>query len=388
MTNTSSSTHRYKIIKPLTQGGMANLYLATSDQNPGMRFVIKKVMDNYSTNSDFVRMFQREVEISLLAKHPNLVQTIEAGSNQKNLFIILEYIDGTTLKGLRKKLGGEQGRLNLSMSLFIIREVARGLSYLHHEIAASNNGAAIIHLDVSPQNVMISRQGQVKLIDFGIAKSPKGEKQAQAGAVTGKFAYMSPEQARGEELTPASDIFSLGLMLMEMATGQAVFQGLRKHEIAQVLSDWKLASYEKFLPQLPGSLVSVVKAMLDPVPENRPRASILVQIFHNTLFLEDVKYDEAAFRKDISAGMDAPSRDEEPSYRVNGEKVPEITLNSILNSVSAPKKYNKFAIATALALLLSVGLGWTFLRKDKKIKPPGSMRGPTTINNSANPPKL
>jgi serine/threonine protein kinase len=330
---------------------MANIFLAstlnangpTDTSDSSNLVVVKKVSDSYSKNVDFVKMFKREAEISLLAKHPNLVKTLETGLSKSEMFIVLEYIDGMTLNELRKKLIEKDGSINLNLTFYVLREISRGLSFLHNTVSATNDGASIIHLDVSPQNVMISRQGEVKLIDFGISKSTESKDLKQIRAVNGKLAYMSPEQARGERLTPASDIFSLGLMLIEMTTGQAVFQGQDKTEIKQSLIRWSIASFEDYIKLLPVSLAPIAKAMLDPMPENRPRASVLVQVFQNTLFLFDPKYNGDTFQQEIAKWMDSSGGVREQTLKTT-EKEQVLCLSNLFVKLSSAVFSKLFAL--------------------------------------------
>ncbi|MBK7961258.1 MAG: serine/threonine protein kinase [Bdellovibrionales bacterium] len=369
---------------------MANLLLASRIQSTGdgvadlsgesdssSLVVVKKVSDSYSTNVDFVKMFKREAEISLLAKHPNLVRALETGISKSEMFIVLEYIDGITLNELRKRMIDQEGSINLNLTFYVLKEISRGLSFLHNSVSEANKGASIIHLDVSPQNVMIGRRGEVKLIDFGISKSTESKNFNQLRSVNGKLAYMSPEQARGERLTPASDIFSLGLMLIEMTTGQAVFQGQGKTNIKQTLTSWTVASFEDYLKLLPVSLAPIAKAMLDPMPENRPRASVLVQVFQNTLFLFDPKYNGDSFQQEISKWMDSANGASDQTIKTTRERtsgatsldlVRGVVMTAIESVLRSPQNLPKLFLTTAIVILVSVGISYGMKKRDFKSK--------------------
>jgi serine/threonine protein kinase len=213
----------YLIQQKVAQGGMAELYWADYVREDGFRrkVAIKRILPHLAGNLDFIRMFTREARLAALLQHPNIVQIFDYGKIESAYFIAMEYIDGRNLKEILAAL--KQG-LPVEHTVFIISKICKGLDYSHSRLDDdSGQPLKIIHRDISPQNMLISFQGEVKISDFGISKAISEPSLTQAGVIKGKLAYLSPEQSLGESVDQRTDIYALGLVFYEAIVGKKVY---------------------------------------------------------------------------------------------------------------------------------------------------------------------
>jgi serine/threonine protein kinase len=222
----------YKIVRRLALGGMAEIFLAT-DEKTGRRVALKKVLPHLATDPDFLDRFFHEIRIQIALKHPNIVELLDCSPTPANAYIVMEYVDGGEFYGLRL----ETGRFPWEIALYVVDEALNGLAAAHRK--------GIIHRDIKPQNVMWTREGSVKIGDFGISHAEHLTRLTMTGTVVGTPAHMSPEQARGEELDARSDLFSMGTVLYELLCGYNPFTG---DSIAVTLR--RVAETEPELPSL------------------------------------------------------------------------------------------------------------------------------------------
>jgi serine/threonine-protein kinase len=217
---------RYQLLKRIAQGGMAEVYLAQQSGPAGFskKLVIKKIHPHLAHNEEFVGMFLDEARVAALLAHPNIGQIYELGEEHGQYYIAMEFIDGCNLRQLNKCLRRKGVLMPPELAACVASSVCAGLDYAHRFKDGDNKLLRIVHRDVSPQNVMLSRDGAVKLIDFGIAKASTNQQLTQGNVLKGKFSYMSPEQAGGKKLDRRSDIFSLGVLLYEMLVGEKPFR--------------------------------------------------------------------------------------------------------------------------------------------------------------------
>ena len=257
---------KYRIIEKIATGGMAEVYLATGSGEWGYDrlFAVKRLLPEYTDNPEFITMFRDEANIGKHLVHGNIVQVISFEIDRGQYGIVLEFVNGIDLHTLTALLQSSGNPLTVAMVCFIIRESARGLHFAHtRNDPVSEKPLNIIHRDISPSNIMISLNGDVKVSDFGIAKMTAKEGKTRAGILKGKFAYMSPEQIRGQNLTPSSDIFSLGTVMWEALTGKPLFVGTNEAEtinrVAHALIDSKIGTLR---PDVPEELSSLLLQML------------------------------------------------------------------------------------------------------------------------------
>src|SRR5262252_3101487 len=210
---------RYTILGKLADGGMAEIFLAIQHGAEGFQkqVVLKRILTQYSADPQFRNMLLDEAHISMSLQHSNIVQVLDLGVAAGRYFLALELIDGWDLEKILQRANAAGMVWPAALALHVTACVCRALAYAHGK---SRDGKAlgIVHRDISPNNVLISDQGEVKLTDFGIAKAQRKREQTAAGVIKGKVAYMSPEQALGTTVDKRSDIFSVGSMLYRMVT--------------------------------------------------------------------------------------------------------------------------------------------------------------------------
>jgi serine/threonine protein kinase len=216
----------YTLLRRLAVGGMAEVYVAKTRGIGGFekRVALKLIHPRFSEDAHFIQMLVSEAKLSVLLTHRNIVQTFDLGSLERTYFIVMEYVEGADCFSLTKRIRAHKKDLPFDVCAYIMAEVCSGLDYAHRR--RSNDGRAlnIVHRDISPQNVLISFAGEVKIADFGIAKFAMREEETLTGVIKGKYHYMSPEQSWGDPTDRRSDIFSAGIVLYEMLTGDMLYQ--------------------------------------------------------------------------------------------------------------------------------------------------------------------
>lgn len=294
MTTTLEKFGKYKLLERLGEGGMAEVYLALSPAVDGLYklVTIKKVLPQLSVNSDFVALFKREARVVLNLNHANVLSIFDFGFKKGQYYLVMDYVQGCTLREILDQLKINNSRLNIEQIVYIIREVANGLEHAHNclEIATGRR-LNITHQDIKPENIMISYEGAVKIIDFGIAKAdfksilePLAQSPSTESApIRGTAAYMSPEHIMGEPVDGRSDIFSLGVVLWELITGQKLFVGKEEADVLVSVIKTKMPSVTGFNPLASEALNQIVGKALMKAPHDRFQSA-------QTLFLELNKY--------------------------------------------------------------------------------------------------
>jgi serine/threonine protein kinase len=215
----------YQLLSQLAVGGMAEIYIARTHGVGGFEKLValKVIHPNFSADPDFVQMLVDEAKLSVQLQHANIVQTFDLGRVDEQYYIAMELIDGIDLYKLLRRASEHEIDFPFEIAAFIAAEVAQGLDYAHRKRDARGRPLKIVHRDVSPQNVLVSLDGEVKIVDFGIAKAALRGQQTAAGVIKGKYYYMSPEQAWGDPIDARTDIFSAGILLYEMIVGQMLY---------------------------------------------------------------------------------------------------------------------------------------------------------------------
>ncbi len=241
-------THgRYRLIERIAQGGMAEIYRA--EYHGGGDFVrtvaVKRILPQWSQDSQFNKMLQDEAKLLVKLQHQNIVQVFELGEDEGVFYISMYYVDGVDLRALHQLLHQRGEKLPPKFVYWIVSDVLRALAFAHGRVSSDGSPLMVVHRDVSPQNILLARHGEVKVADFGIAKGRHRDDETALGQLKGKLAYMSPEQARGETIDSRSDLFSLGIVLYEMLTGARLFDGdsdlvvLQKVQEAVIPTGWE-----------------------------------------------------------------------------------------------------------------------------------------------------
>lgn len=250
---------------------MAEVYRAKVIGSEGFEKIvaIKRILPHLAANEDFVSMFIDEAKIVSMLNHQNICPVIELGRCDDGLYIVMEYIWGRDLRQILNAMGRAGRLIPLSVAAYITSRIAEGLDYAHRRTGPTGQPLGIVHRDVSPQNVLISYEGDVKVIDFGIARASERSTQTRAGTFKGKFAYMSPEQARGKLLDRRSDIFSVGILLHEMITGNRLFAAKNDLDTLERVRNCQVPYPTRPFEQVPDELQRIVMKTLSATPEDR-----------------------------------------------------------------------------------------------------------------------
>ncbi|HEX4457294.1 MAG TPA: protein kinase, partial [Polyangia bacterium] len=264
----------------LAVGGMAELFLARAAGPQGFSklCVIKRVLPHLAEDPAFVEMFLDEARIAATLQHPNVVQMYDVGVVDGNYFIAMEYLHGEDVRSISKAVQHKEQRLPIEHALNIVIGLASGLHYAHEKVGFDGKPLEIVHRDVTPQNVIVTYDGAVKLLDFGIAKASNRFGETRFGTLKGKVPYMSPEQGRGEALDRRSDIFSLGIMLYELTLGRRLFQGKSDFEVLKQIVEGTVAPPSEYEPQYPPELEAIVMRALVKEKESRYQTARDLQV--------------------------------------------------------------------------------------------------------------
>ncbi len=277
---------RYRLLERLGQGGMAEVFKAKSYGVEGFEkvVVIKRILPALAESDQFVEMFIHEAKLAVRLSHANVVQVFDLGLAPGNVvggmpsadayYMAMEYVSGLDLATLLARCRRQQVKIPVEMAVYVAAEVAKGLDHAHRRRDEQNQPLNIVHLDVSPQNVLLSLEGEVKVTDFGIAKAvgvlePTGIEDTRARQLKGKFGYMSPEHAEGEPVDARSDLFSLGTVLYEMLAGVNPFSAPTSFETLRRVSTVEYPPVELLRPDVPLELVALLKTAMAPKQADR-----------------------------------------------------------------------------------------------------------------------
>jgi serine/threonine protein kinase len=218
---------KYILTERIAQGGMAEIYLGKSVGLDGFTRIcaFKKILSHYAQDQEFIQMFRNEASVAKQLQNKNIVQVFDFVSDGSSYMLVMEYVEGQDLRSLLATAESQRKKIPLEIACYLMMEVLSGLHYAHSIMDVSGKSMGIIHRDVSPQNILVSYDGDVKLTDFGIAKAQGTGSTTRAGVIKGKFRYMSPEQAMGQTIDLRSDLFAAGVILWEMVTMQRLFRG-------------------------------------------------------------------------------------------------------------------------------------------------------------------
>lgn len=263
---------RYRITERVAAGGMAEVFKGVAESLQGFRknVAIKRVLPALTKNTKFVTMFLDEARLSLFLQHANIVQVFDIGHADDTYFIVMEFVDGVDLKAIlewRRRIGR---RLTIGQTIYIIMEVCKGLAYAHEVIhPETGERLNIVHRDVSPANVLISRNGEVKLADFGLAKAASQVESTDPGVVKGKMSYLSPEAARGENVDHRADIFAVGILLYEMLTSKRLFYGDTDYQTVELVRNAKIPPIAAQNPEVEPEFEEICRKALARRTEDR-----------------------------------------------------------------------------------------------------------------------
>ncbi len=250
----------YELLERIATGGMAEVYLARRAGPHGFQKVVavKRILPQLALDADFVAMFVDEARVCARLAHPNIVQVFDFGEHDGELYMAMEFVDGTTAARLVRAAATRNEEVPLEAALYIALSVLRGLDYAHNARDDEGKPLALVHRDVSPGNVLIDRSGAVKLTDFGIARAAEIERRTDAGQLKGKLGYMSPEQVVGRELDARSDLFTVGIVLAELVMLRPLFSGPNEIDVLMRIRDADLGVLDRAGSRVPDDVRAVL----------------------------------------------------------------------------------------------------------------------------------
>ena len=369
---------QYVLLEKVASGGMAELFKAKKVGIEGFERVlaIKRILPHISSDEEFIEMFIAEAKLVAHLGHKNIAQIYDFGKIGENYFIAMEYVKGKDLRTLLKKCGEKNVTLPVELATFIAKEVLSALGYAHKQKDSTGQDLKLIHRDVSPQNILISYEGEVKVIDFGIAKAGT-HSHTKTGTIKGKLAYMSPEQAWGKTIDNRSDIFSLGIVLYEMVTGKRLFKGATEINTLEMVREARIEPFPSSLAAITPSQLeaTVLKALArevkyryqDASDMERDLGSMLFELssadpamvlkkFMNDLFTTEI---EAESRAETEGATKSIKYDHKvvPKPKERHERIPEERHER--RPQPARKSFSYALLATAVvAIIIAVFLIW------------------------------
>lgn len=281
----------YELIQKLEEGGMSEIFLAHSFANNSHFIIIKKLKQEFVYDQSFVHLLSSEVKTLQLLDHPNIIKAHDFISQDEDIYAILEYVDGYSLRQIMDFHDEHKTIMPLQITLYIIEELVKALSYLHNTASLE-----IIHSDLNPRNILISKTGQIKLIDFSIAQTAENKLGDTAGVGRGVISYMSPEQAKSESIDARSDIFSAGILLHESILNEIPFAGKSRFEVYCRLMD-----HEITLENLPSTLEpSLKKILVKSLKKNRDERYQTMKELHTDLEHAILNLNRPFLKKDVA----------------------------------------------------------------------------------------
>ncbi|MGZ3408463.1 MAG: serine/threonine protein kinase, partial [Polyangia bacterium] len=256
-------------MRRLGAGGMAEVFLAREPLAQGLAkiLVIKKIHPSLAETPEFRRMFEDEAKVAVNLNHPNIVQTFGYGQIGPTYYLAMEHVEGVDLLRILNAAVEANARIPFGLCAYLGQQVAKALDYAHRKTDEYGEAFGIVHRDVSPQNILVSWDGMVKLVDFGIARARHVKE--EEGVVKGKFAYMSPEQAAGAPVDPRSDIFSTGIVLWELTCARALFGNLKGKQALNAIKNAQVPPMREVDPSIPVELEAIILKCLSKRPEDR-----------------------------------------------------------------------------------------------------------------------
>jgi len=301
----------YTLLRRLAVGGMAEIYVAKTLGLGGFEKLaaLKLVHPHLSADPQFVRMLIDEAKILVLLTHANIAQVFDLGSIDGTYFIAMEYVEGIDVQGLERAAKRLGRPLPISVCCFIVSEMLNGLDYAHRKRDQSGRPLGIVHRDISPQNVVVSRAGEIKLVDFGIAKSKLRLEGTEVGVIKGKYGYMSPEQAWADPTDRRSDVFSAGIMLYELLTGNVLYTARSVAELITKVRRAEIVPPNEVRPEIPERLSSIVMRALAVEPSDRYQSALeMGDALREFLYRSSQPFSGARLGRYVSELLDADER--------------------------------------------------------------------------------
>ncbi len=293
---------KYYLLERINVGGMAEVFKAKAFGVEGFErlLAVKRILPNIAEDEEFITMFIDEAKIAVQLQHANIAQIFDLGKVDEAYFIALEYVNGKDLRAIFDRTRGKGEVMPVRQACYVVMQVCEGLDYAHNKRDGQGRELHLVHRDISPQNVLIGYEGEIKLIDFGIAKAAGKASKTQAGILKGKFGYMSPEQVRGLPIDRRSDIFSVGIVLYEMLTNERLFVGESDFSTLEKVRNVEILPPSSYNRNIPGELERISLKALAKDPEDRYQNAIDL---HDDLQAFLYTVGELYSRKDLAAWM-------------------------------------------------------------------------------------
>jgi serine/threonine protein kinase len=267
----SSDYGRYSLLERVATGGMAEVFRAKRKGVEGFEktVAVKRILPHLSSNKEFVEMFVAEAKMVASLSHPNIVQIFDLGKIDDTYYIAMEFVEGVDLRTVLTRARTRNTLPGVDLAALIAARVSAALEYAHRQRDGEGRELRIVHRDVSPQNILISDEGEVKLVDFGIAKAATKASHTDSGSLRGKLLYMSPEQAWGKPLDKRSDLFALGAVFYEILTGHLLFSASSEMSVLERVREARFVSPSSLNPAVPIELEAVAMRLLNKNPAER-----------------------------------------------------------------------------------------------------------------------
>src|SRR5262245_9911688 len=267
----SAPQQRYRVIEKLASGGMAEVYLAESAGIEGFKkqVAIKRVLPHLSEKKRFIAMFLDEARLSAHLSHSNVAQVFDIGVGDNAYFIVMEYVDGADLKMVIEYVKKSGRTFPVGSACVVAARICEGLTYAHELSSSDGAPLHVVHRDMSPPNVLITKHGEVKIVDFGLAKATSQLEKSEAGIIKGKFSCLSPEAALGQEVDHRTDIFAVGIILWEMLAGQRLFLGDSDFATVKLVQTAQIPSLSAHNKEVPKDLERILAKALTRDPNTR-----------------------------------------------------------------------------------------------------------------------
>ena len=291
---------RYELLDRISAGGMAEVFRARDAERGGAIVALKKILPHIAEDEEFIQMFSDEARIASSLEHPHIARTLDFGRIGSSYYIAFEYVRGKDMRTVFERSVKLGETIPLPFLLYVFARIGEGLSYAHARKDAAGRPVSIVHRDVSPQNIVVSYSGDVKLIDFGIAKAAGKLSRTAVGAIKGKFGYMSPEQVRGLEIDQRTDVFSLGITMWELFTRQRLFAAENELLVLEKIRNLEVKAPSSIDPTLPPALDAIILRALAKSPDDRFQSA--KELYRDMNILAQ-SGGLAATRNDVSAYM-------------------------------------------------------------------------------------
>jgi len=315
---------KYLLLERINVGGMAEVFKAKAFGVEGFErlVAVKRILPSIAEDTEFITMFIDEAKIAVQLTHANIAQIFDLGKVGDSFFIALEYVHGKDLRAIFDRARKRGEPLPVPMACYVVMKLCEGLDYAHNKKDAAGRELNLVHRDVSPQNILLSYDGETKIIDFGIAKAAGKAGKTQAGILKGKFGYMSPEQVRGLPLDRRSDIFAVGIVLYELLTGERLFVGESDFSTLEKVRNVEIMPPSTYNRRIPEELEQIVLKALSKDVDDRYQTAMDL---HDDL--QSFMYTSGNFfaRKDLSAYMRKGFSDEIAKETVRDEQYQKIT---------------------------------------------------------------